>query len=219
MQHPQVLCAAPVSAVELIPFVKHQGDGQGGGRTVVPERGGQQQPVPEISMNPLKEGWGQVLTPPGSEFVIGSFVITVHEVHEGIGDIITGVGIDMYPQALQVSPLTPDIVPLLGSELGEIAFKIGKIAVFPLLKNKPKLVKTAGEVFDLLKEKYVCEFDDNGNIGKRYRRQDEIGTPYCVTIDFDTIEKDNTVTVRNRDNMSQERIKIEKLEKYFAKKL
>jgi len=94
-----------------------------------------------------------------------------------------------------------------------------KIAVFPLLKNKPKLIKKAKEVFDLLKGKYVCEFDDNGNIGKRYRRQDEIGTPYCLTIDFDTIEKDNTVTVRDRDTMKQERIKIEKLEEYFDKKL
>lgn len=94
-----------------------------------------------------------------------------------------------------------------------------KIAVFPLLKNKPKLIRKAKEVFDLLKKEYVCEFDDNGNIGKRYRRQDEIGTPYCLTIDFDTIEKDNTVTVRDRDTMRQERIKIEKLEEYFDKKL
>lgn len=58
-------------------------------------------------------------------------------------------------------------------------------------------------------------FDDNGNIGKRYRRQDEIGTPYCVTVDFDTIEKDNTVTVRNRDDGNQERIKIEELKNHL----
>jgi len=93
-----------------------------------------------------------------------------------------------------------------------------KIAVFPLMKNKPELVKKAKEVFDILKTNYICEFDDNGNVGKRYRRQDEIGTPFCVTIDFDTLEKDNTVTVRNRDTMQQERIKIEELNNFFEKK-
>lgn len=93
-----------------------------------------------------------------------------------------------------------------------------KIAVFPLLKNKPKLVKKAHEVFDTLKEKYVCEFDDNGNIGKRYRRQDEIGTPYCLTIDFDTLD-DKTVTVRDRDTMKQDRIKIVDLEAFFENNL
>lgn len=94
-----------------------------------------------------------------------------------------------------------------------------KIAIFPLLKNKPELVEKAQAVFDDLKSKYVCEFDDNGNIGKRYRRQDEIGTPFCVTIDFDTIEKDNTVTVRDRDTMKQDRIKIEELDSYFTERL
>lgn len=94
-----------------------------------------------------------------------------------------------------------------------------KVAVFPLLKNKPKLVEKAKEIFDILKTKWVCEFDDNGNVGKRYRRQDEIGTPYCITVDFDTLEKDNTVTVRDRDSMEQERIEIDKLEQYFTEKL
>lgn len=92
-----------------------------------------------------------------------------------------------------------------------------KIAVFPLLKNKPKLVKKALSIFDQLKQSYMCEFDDNGNVGKRYRRQDEIGTPFCVTVDFDTLEN-NTVTVRDRDTMKQERIEISKLSEYFAKK-
>ncbi|MCK4539721.1 glycine--tRNA ligase [Candidatus Parcubacteria bacterium] len=93
-----------------------------------------------------------------------------------------------------------------------------KIAVFPLLKNKPELVKKAKGIFSGLAKKYMCEFDDNGNIGKRYRRQDEIGTPYCVTVDFDTIEKDNSVTVRDRDTMKQERVKIEELDDYFGEK-
>jgi glycyl-tRNA synthetase len=87
-----------------------------------------------------------------------------------------------------------------------------KVAVFPLLKNKPQLVEKAREVYGLLrKEIGDVEFDDNGNIGKRYRRQDEIGTPFCVTVDFDTIEKDGTVTLRDRDSGKQERIKIEDL--------
>ncbi|MFH1822603.1 MAG: glycine--tRNA ligase [Patescibacteria group bacterium] len=93
-----------------------------------------------------------------------------------------------------------------------------KIAVFPLLKNKPKLVKKAREVYDKLKKDYVCEFDDNGNIGKRYRRQDEIGTPYCVTVDFDSLDKDD-VTVRDRDSMKQVRVKIKELGEYFKDRL
>ncbi len=84
-------------------------------------------------------------------------------------------------------------------------------AVFPLLKNKPELVEKAKEVYSQLKKSGArAIFDDNGNIGKRYRRQDEIGTPYCVTIDFDTLE-DNTVTVRDRDTGEQKRVKIEDL--------
>jgi len=84
-----------------------------------------------------------------------------------------------------------------------------KVAVFPLLKNKPELVKKAREVYKMLKDELgEVMWDDNGNIGKRYRRQDEIGTPYCVTIDFQTLE-DNTVTLRNRDTTKQDRVKIE----------
>ncbi len=91
-----------------------------------------------------------------------------------------------------------------------------KVAVFPLLKNKPELVKKAQEVYNKLNQNAEeSKTDDNGNIGKRYRRQDEIGTPYCVTIDFDTIEKDAGVTVRNRDTGKQERVKIEELTKYL----
>lgn len=88
-----------------------------------------------------------------------------------------------------------------------------KIAVSPLLKNKPELVKKAQIVYKELKKTYgFVMWDDNGNIGKRYRRQDEIGTPYCVTIDFDTLE-DDTVTVRDRDTTEQKRVKIAELNK------
>jgi glycyl-tRNA synthetase len=84
-----------------------------------------------------------------------------------------------------------------------------KVAVFPLLKNKQELVKKAREVYGMLKKDIgAVMWDDNGNIGKRYRRQDEIGTPYCVTIDFQTLD-DNTVTLRNRDTTEQQRVKIE----------
>lgn len=93
-----------------------------------------------------------------------------------------------------------------------------KMAVFPLLKNKEELVKKAREVFDALKQTWRCEFDDNGNIGKRYRRQDEIGTPYCITIDFETLEN-NEVTIRERDTMEQKRIKISALENFLREKL
>ncbi len=87
-----------------------------------------------------------------------------------------------------------------------------KVAVFPLLKNKPQLVEKARAVYAELKKRVQgVEFDDNGNIGKRYRRQDEIGTPFCVTVDFDTVEKDGTVTLRNRDTGAQERLSIEEV--------
>ncbi|MDO8424156.1 MAG: glycine--tRNA ligase [bacterium] len=86
-----------------------------------------------------------------------------------------------------------------------------RAAVFPLLKNKPELVSKAREVYQMLKKDIPnIEFDDNGNIGKRYRRQDEIGTPSCITIDFDTLT-DDAVTVRDRDTGEQERIQIKEL--------
>lgn len=98
-----------------------------------------------------------------------------------------------------------------------------KVAVFPLLKNKPELVKKAREIFGILKKEFgAVEFDDNGNIGKRYRRQDEIGTPFCVTVDFDTLENPSTgggVTVRDRDTGKQERVSEESLTRYLKERL
>lgn len=85
-----------------------------------------------------------------------------------------------------------------------------KVAVFPLLKNKPELVKKAKEIYEMLKKDFSVAFDDRGNIGKRYYSQDEIGTPFCVTVDFETLEKDD-VTIRDRDTMKQERVKIKNL--------
>ncbi len=90
-----------------------------------------------------------------------------------------------------------------------------KVAVLPLSK---KLSEKANEVYDMLSKKFMCDYDEAGSIGKRYRREDEIGTPYCVTIDFDTLE-DNQVTIRDRDTMEQVRISIDELENWISKKI
>ncbi|MBI2010668.1 MAG: glycine--tRNA ligase [Candidatus Colwellbacteria bacterium] len=93
-----------------------------------------------------------------------------------------------------------------------------KVAVFPLLANKPELVDLARQIYNESRSRYMTAWDDRGNIGKRYYAQDEIGTPYCVTVDFQSLE-DQTVTVRDRDSMNQERVKIEELADYLKGKL
>lgn len=90
-----------------------------------------------------------------------------------------------------------------------------KAAIFPLVGNKEEIVTKAREVFDILSDGFKVVWDGRGNIGKRYRYQDEIGTPYCITVDYETLEN-NTVTVRDRDSMKQERIKIEDLDEYIS---
>lgn len=127
------------------------------------------------------------------------YIPWILETSMGLGRLFLAVLCDAYEQNEDrtVLHLSPELAPV-------------KYAVFPLLKNKPELVARAKEVFQMLSRRYNCEFDDNGNIGKRYRRQDEIGTPKCVTIDFDTLE-DGTVTVRDRDTTEQTRVKIEEL--------
>ncbi len=90
-----------------------------------------------------------------------------------------------------------------------------KAAVLPLSK---KLSEKALEVYDNLKKNFNVEYDEAGSIGKRYRRQDEIGTPFCITIDFDTLE-DNCVTLRDRDSMNQVRLSIDALENYIKEKM
>jgi len=92
-----------------------------------------------------------------------------------------------------------------------------KVAVLPLSRNE-KLVPTARTVVEPLRERWMVDYDDAGSIGRRYRRQDEIGTPYCVTVDFDSIE-DNAVTVRDRDSMTQDRVRVEELEQYLSERL
>jgi glycyl-tRNA synthetase len=93
-----------------------------------------------------------------------------------------------------------------------------KAAVFPLLANKPELIDKAKGIYDDLKQEIMVAWDDRGNIGKRYASQDEIGTPFCITVDFESLE-DEAVTVRNRDSATQERIKISELKSYLLEKL
>jgi glycyl-tRNA synthetase len=87
-----------------------------------------------------------------------------------------------------------------------------KVAVFPLLANKPELIKMAKKIYKDLKKNYMVSWDDRGNIGKRYAYQDEIGTPICITVDFESLEN-NTVTLRNRDTTKQIRVHIKDLVK------
>ncbi len=106
-----------------------------------------------------------------------------------------------------------EVVLRLDKELAPI-----KVAVLPLVRNKKDLVKKAQEVYDLLKGHWLSQYDEVGSIGRRYRRQDEVGTPFCLTIDFETL-KQNDVTVRDRDTMKQKRVKIGELIDYLAEKL
>jgi glycyl-tRNA synthetase len=84
------------------------------------------------------------------------------------------------------------------------------VAILPLSKNE-KLSSLSKKVYDILKSKYNTQYDDTQSIGRRYRRQDEIGTPICVTIDFESVENDNAVTIRNRDTMEQMRVNIDRI--------
>jgi glycyl-tRNA synthetase len=93
-----------------------------------------------------------------------------------------------------------------------------KVAILPLVRNKQELVKKAKEVYQLLKPHFVCQYDELGSIGRRYRRVDEIGCPWAITIDFETLKK-NDVTLRDRDTMKQERVKISDLVKDLKEKL
>ena len=130
-------------------------------------------------------------------------------------------GVDRIILALLCEAYTEDVMG--GEKRAYLKFKPNiapvKVAVFPLLKNKPELVAKAKEVYEMIKKEIKpAIFDDNGNIGKRYRRQDEIGTPFCITIDFETLE-DDTITLRNRDSGKQERVEIKKLTEDLIKKI
>ncbi|HSX35514.1 MAG TPA: glycine--tRNA ligase [Patescibacteria group bacterium] len=133
------------------------------------------------------------------------FIPFVVESSVGVGRMLMAVLVNAYTvdeingEKRIVLKLKPSLAPY-------------RVAVSPLLKNKPELVNRAAEVYAIMKKEFGnVMWDDNGNIGKRYRRQDEIGTPSCITIDFQTLE-DNTVTVRNRDTAEQKRVAIDALQ-------
>ncbi|MBP9822278.1 MAG: glycine--tRNA ligase [Candidatus Pacebacteria bacterium] len=137
------------------------------------------------------------------------FVPNIIETSGGVDRTFLFLMLDAYTEEEErvVLKLNPKIAPY-------------KVAVFPLLKNKPELVEKARGVYNELKKHFNVAWDDRGNIGKRYFAQDEIGTPYCVTVDFDTLEKEgDTVTIRDRDTMKQERIAISELKDYIQKSL
>ncbi|HEY4516039.1 MAG TPA: glycine--tRNA ligase [Candidatus Paceibacterota bacterium] len=135
------------------------------------------------------------------------------------------LGVDRTILAVLSDAYTEDDPPAGGEGVREYlklkpAIAPVKVAVFPLLKNKPELVAKAREIYKSLKKEFgAVEFDDNGNIGKRYRRQDEIGTPFCITVDFDTLEKNGGVTVRDRDTGKQERVAESELVQFLKGKL
>jgi glycyl-tRNA synthetase len=132
------------------------------------------------------------------------FVPFVIESSVGLGRLFLALLVNAYHQE-EINGETRTVLKLPAQ------FAPYRFAVSPLLKNKPELVKKAQEVYKALKKQHGnIIWDDNGNIGKRYRRQDEIGTPQCITIDFQTLE-DDTVTVRDRDTTKQERLKIKDL--------
>ncbi len=93
-----------------------------------------------------------------------------------------------------------------------------KASVFPLLSNKPELTALSKEVYKTLQQRFNVDFDTSGAIGRRYRRADEAGTPYCITVDFESLV-DGSVTVRERDSMSQERVKIADLPNYLSDRI
>ncbi len=135
--------------------------------------------------------------------------ITPHVIEPAVGlnRLLLMVLIDSYAEidGRTLLKISPKIAPF-------------KAAIFPLLANKPELVEKARGIYDSLKKDFNVSWDDRGNIGKRYLSQDEAGTPFCITVDFETLEND-TVTIRDRDTATQERIEINKLHDYIAEKL
>ena len=129
----------------------------------------------------------------------------------------TSIGVDRMFLAVLSAALQEETVPdAKGEDSTRTVLRIPpalapvKCAVLPIVRNKSELVDKAREIFDRLKPYFQCQYDEKDAIGRRYRRQDAVGTPYCITVDFETIE-DNTVTIRDRDTMEQERIPVDKV--------
>ena len=138
------------------------------------------------------------------------------ELNEGYVPYVveTSVGVDrMFLSVLSTSLIEETVPDAQGEDSTRTVLRIPaalapiKCAVLPIVRNKEELVVKAREIFDRLKLGFLCQYDEKDAIGRRYRRQDAIGTPYCVTIDFETLEND-TVTIRERDSMKQERVPV-----------
>jgi glycyl-tRNA synthetase len=136
----------------------------------------------------------------------------------------TSIGVDrMFLSQISNSLVEETVPDADGKESTRTVMKLHpsiapvKCAILPLLKNKEELTTAAKDVFDKLKYSFNCQYDEKDAIGRRYRRQDAIGTPFCITIDFDTLE-DNTVTIRDRDTLKQERVAIDKLSSIIFEK-
>ena len=129
------------------------------------------------------------------------------------------LGVDRLMLALICSAYAEDEVGGEKRSLLKFSPKIApiKVTVLPLVKNKEALVAVARDLFDQLRARWNCQWDATGAIGRRYRRADEVGTPYCITVDFDTIEKDNSVTIRDRDSTEQLRIPMDEVMPYLSK--
>ncbi len=158
----------------------------------------------------------------------GDYDLKQHEKHSGVPQVIfdeatkkkfvphviePAVGVDRIFLAVLCSAYAEeDVTDDKGAVEKRVVLRLSpriapvKVGVFPLLKNKPELVSRARELHKRLQRRYAVFYDESGAIGRRYRRQDEIGTPWCVTIDFDTIEKDGLFTLRDRDSMQQRRV-------------
>lgn len=137
----------------------------------------------------------------------------------------TSIGCDRMFLATMSHALVEEVVPgAEGKESTREVLKLHpaiapvKVAVLPLKRNEERLVSKAKDIFNQLKFSFNCQYDDTGSIGKLYRRQDAIGTPFCVTVDFESLE-DNTVTIRERDSLRQERVPIEKIESIVREKV
>lgn len=137
----------------------------------------------------------------------------------------TSIGCDRMFLAMMSTALQEETVPDAdGKDSTRTVLKLHpalspiKVAVLPLLKNKPALTEKAMNVYNELRKSLACQYDEKDAIGRRYRRQDAIGTPYCVTIDFDTLE-DNTVTIRDRDTLEQQRVSIDQIKNIVEAKV
>ena len=136
----------------------------------------------------------------------------------------TSIGADRMFLAMMSMAYTEETVPdAQGEDATRTVLKLHpalapiKCAILPLLKNKEELTTLATDIFNKLKFSVDCQYDEKDAIGRRYRRQDAIGTPFCVTVDFQTLE-DKTVTLRDRDTLKQERVNIDDLERILVEK-